>query len=120
MIEIRGQRSQRESAFPESLTVACMLLQHLVVQRNSQLNRGEPLGEIACRQTNDGVFEQWRIPNLVPQFSGRVLHVRTGVVGRKRWAKPFECVHSITHSLNRHADGIPKVHSVERTQTSQR
>src|ERR1700689_5778992 len=57
MIEVRIQRGESESAFAQGFAVACMLLQHFVILRNSQLNRGESLGKIDSRQTNNGVLE---------------------------------------------------------------
>jgi hypothetical protein len=37
-----------------------MLRKNLVVLWNSQVNRGEPLGEIFPRGTNDGMREHYR------------------------------------------------------------
>ena len=58
MIGIHLQRGEGKAACPQCVAVACMLLQHLVIARNSQLNRGESLGEIFSRNTNNGVLEQ--------------------------------------------------------------
>ena len=62
MIEIRLQRSECQSAFLQAFAVACMLLQYFVIQRNSQVNRGKPLGKINSWQANNSVLEHVRGP----------------------------------------------------------
>ena len=63
MIEIRLQVVMSEAAFPQCFAVARMLLQHVFIARNSQVTRGESLGKIASRDTNNGMLEHYR-PSL--------------------------------------------------------
>ena len=62
MIEVRVQGGEAEPAFLQGFAVARMLLKHLVIVRNPQLNSGQPLGEIVSRNTNNGVLEHSASP----------------------------------------------------------
>ena len=57
MVEIRIQDGEGEAALLQCPAVACMLLQHYVIERNSQVNRGESPGKIASWDTNNGMLE---------------------------------------------------------------
>jgi len=62
MIEVRVQGRQAEPACSQGLAVARMLLQHLIKARDPELDRRQPLREIASRSTNNGMLEHWLSP----------------------------------------------------------
>ena len=60
MIEIGVQSGNSKAAFPQGFAVACMLFEHLVIAGNSQVRRGESLGKIPSRNTNNGMRKHYR------------------------------------------------------------
>jgi hypothetical protein len=60
MIQILVQTSHREPTRQQRFAVPCMLRKNPVMSWNSQVNTGEPLGEIYSRGTNNGMREHYR------------------------------------------------------------